>query len=127
MLSKKMEETDTNIWLINTGWSGGPYGVGSRIKLKYTRRMITAALNDELENVEYTQHPIFGLNIPKQCPGVPEELLDPINTWSQKRDYTKKAIELAQSFHLNFENFVDQASQLIREGGPIIEEHHHFE
>ena len=102
MLSAKMKEADVNVWLINTGWSGGPYGVGSRIKLKYTRAMISAALEGKLEDVEFEQHPIFGLFMPKYCPGVPTEMLDPMNTWLQKGAYVSKAIHLAHFFHLNF-------------------------
>lgn len=124
MLSKKMDEANVNVWLLNTGWSGGPYGVGSRIKLKYTRRMISAILSGELLNVDYSEHPILGLNMPKYCPGVPVEMLDPINTWLQKGEYVRKAIRLAHSFHLNFEKFADHASMQIIEGGPLIEEHH---
>ncbi|MGC1204874.1 MAG: phosphoenolpyruvate carboxykinase (ATP) [Flavobacteriaceae bacterium] len=126
MLSKKMTEAGVNVWLINTGWSAGPYGVGSRIKLKYTRAMITAILNGELENVDYDQNFIFGLHMPKYCPGVPTEILDPMNTWLQKGAYVGKAIQLAHSFHLNFEKFVAQASEQIMEGGPLIDEHHHL-
>ncbi|PID69706.1 MAG: phosphoenolpyruvate carboxykinase (ATP) [Flavobacteriales bacterium] len=124
MLSKKMQEAGVNVWLINTGWSGGPYGVGSRIKLKYTRAMITSILNGELDNVEYHQHPIFGLHMPKYCKNVPIEILDPINTWLQKGSYVSKAIQLAHSFHLNFEKFANQASEEILNGGPLIDEHH---
>ena len=123
MLSKKMTEAGVNVWLINTGWSGGPYGVGSRIKLKYTRAMITAILNDELENVDYEVHPIFGLNMPKYCPGVPSEMLDPMNTWLQKGAYVSKAIQLAHSFHINFDKFINQASDDIIHGGPLIDAH----
>ncbi|NNK40168.1 MAG: phosphoenolpyruvate carboxykinase (ATP) [Winogradskyella sp.] len=126
MLSKKMQDANVNVWLLNTGWSGGPYGVGSRIKLKYTRAMITAILNGDLDNVDFEQHPIFGLFMPKSCPNVPEELLDPINTWLQKGAYVGKAIQLAHSFHLNFEKFASEASQQIIEGGPLIDEHHHL-
>ncbi|TWO31716.1 phosphoenolpyruvate carboxykinase (ATP) [Seonamhaeicola sediminis] len=126
MLSKKMEEAGVNVWLINTGWSAGPYGVGSRIKLKYTRAMITAILNGDLDNVDYEQNFIFGLFMPKYCPSVPSELLDPMNTWLQKGAYVGKAIQLAHSFHLNFEKFADHASQQIIEGGPLIDEHHHL-
>ncbi|WP_299777782.1 phosphoenolpyruvate carboxykinase (ATP) [uncultured Formosa sp.] len=126
MLSKKMTEAGVNVWLINTGWSAGPYGVGSRIKLKYTRAMITAILNGELENVDYDQNFIFGLHMPKYCPGVPTEILDPMNTWLKKGDYIGKAIQLAHSFHLNFEKFSGQASEQIMEGGPLIDEHHHL-
>ncbi len=126
MLSKKMTEAGVNVWMINTGWSGGPYGVGSRIKLKYTRAMISAILNNDLENVTFEQHPIFGLFMPKECPNVPTEMLDPINTWLQKGAYVSKAIQLAHSFHLNFEKFASQASEQILEGGPLIDEHHHL-
>ena len=72
MLGDKMEKSDVNVWLINTGWSGGAYGTGSRIKLKYTRAMISAALNGDLDKVEYQNHPVFGLNMPKTCINVPE-------------------------------------------------------
>lgn len=127
MLSNKMQEAGVNVWLINTGWSGGPYGVGSRIKLKYTRAMITAILEGKLEEVEYQQHPIFGLFMPKYCPNVPIEMLDPMNTWLQKGVYISKSIQLAHSFHLNFEKFASQASNHIIEGGPLIDEHHHLD
>jgi len=126
MLSKKMQDAGVNVWLINTGWSGGPYGVGSRIKLKYTRAMITAILNGDLDQVDYNQHPIFGLHMPKYCPNVPTEILDPMNTWLQKGGYISKAIQLAHSFHLNFEKFASEASEQIIEGGPLIDEHHHL-
>ena len=126
MLSKKMTEAGVNVWLINTGWSAGPYGVGSRIKLKYTRAMITAILNGDLDDVDYDQNFIFGLYMPKYCPGVPSEILDPMNTWLQKGAYVGKAIQLAHSFHLNFEKFAHQASEQIIEGGPLIDEHHHL-
>ncbi|SDM28944.1 phosphoenolpyruvate carboxykinase (ATP) [Kriegella aquimaris] len=124
MLSKKMTEAGVNVWLINTGWTGGPYGVGSRIKLKYTRAMISAILKGELEKVDYDQHPIFGLHMPKYCQAVPTELLDPMNTWLQKGAYVSKAIQLAHSFHLNFDKFANQASEEILNGGPLIDTHH---
>ena len=127
MLSKKMQEAGVNVWLINTGWSGGPYGVGSRIKLKYTRAMITAILEGKIDNVDYEQHPIFGLFMPKYCPNVPTEILDPMNTWLQKSGYISKSIQLAHYFHLNFEKFANQASQEIMDGGPLIDEHHHLD
>ncbi len=127
MLSKKMQDAGVNVWLINTGWSGGPYGVGSRIKLKYTRAMITAILNGELDNVDYDEHPIFGLHMPKYCPNVPTEILDPMNTWLQKGGYIRSAIQLAHYFHINFEKFESQASEEIMNGGPLIDEHHHLD
>ncbi|BFP40207.1 phosphoenolpyruvate carboxykinase (ATP) [Flavobacteriaceae bacterium GF1] len=124
MLSKKMTEAGVNVWLINTGWSGGPYGVGSRIKLKYTRAMISAILEGELEKVDYEVHPIFGLFMPKYCPSVPTEILDPMNTWLQKGAYVSKAIQLAHSFHINFDKFASEASEEILNGGPLIDSHH---
>ncbi|MFC2110158.1 phosphoenolpyruvate carboxykinase (ATP) [Bacteroidota bacterium] len=127
MLSKKMQEAGVNVWLINTGWSGGPYGTGSRIKLKYTRAMITAILKGDLDKIDYDQHPIFGFYMPRYCPNVPTEILDPMNTWLQKGAYISKSIQLAHSFHLNFEKFAEQASDEIYEGGPLIDEHHHLE
>ncbi|MGB7842894.1 MAG: phosphoenolpyruvate carboxykinase (ATP) [Salinimicrobium sp.] len=124
MLSRKMEKSGVNVWLINTGWSGGPYGVGSRIKLKYTRAMISEILKGELQKVDYEMHPIFGLNMPKYCTGVPSEIMNPLNTWLQKSAYIQKSIQLAHSFHLNFEKYATQASEFIVEGGPLIDEHH---
>lgn len=127
MLSKKMTDSKVNVWLINTGWSGGPYGVGSRIKLKYTRAMISAILAGELDTMKFKPDPIFGLHMPESCPNVPKEILEPINTWSEKGAYIKKAIQLAHSFHLNFEKFSMEANQQIMDGGPLIDEHHKLE
>ncbi len=124
MLSKKMTEAGVNVWLLNTGWSGGAYGVGSRIKLKYTRAMITAILEGKLNDVKYKEHPIFGLHMPEECPNVPAEMLDPMNTWEDKGAYVSKAIQLAHSFHLNFDKFASQASEEILNGGPLIDTHH---
>ncbi|MEO1484744.1 MAG: phosphoenolpyruvate carboxykinase (ATP) [Bacteroidota bacterium] len=127
MLSQKMTEAGVNVWLINTGWSGGPYGVGSRIKLKYTRAMISAILENKLDEVDFETHPIFGLFMPKYCPGVPTEILDPMNTWLQKGAYVSKAIQLAHAFHLNFDKFASEASEEILNGGPLIDSHHSLE
>lgn len=123
MLSKKMTEAGVSVWLINTGWSAGPYGVGSRIKLRYTRAMITEAMKGNLDDVDYEVHPIFGLHMPKYCHDVPSEILDPMNTWLQKGVYISKAIQLAHSFHLNFDKFINQASDEIMHGGPLIDAH----
>lgn len=124
MLSKKMQRSMVNVWLINTGWTGGPYGTGSRIKLKYTRAMIAAILNGDLDHDRYVKEPIFGLHIPESCPQVPDELLNPINTWKRREDYLHKAIQLAHSFHLNFEKFAQEASPDMLAGGPLVDEHH---
>ena len=118
MLGDKMEKSDVNVWLINTGWSGGAYGTGSRIKLKYTRAMISAALNGDLDKVEYQNHPIFGLNMPKTCLNVPDELLNPKNTWADGNLYDEKANELAKAFKLNFEQYADYANEEILEALP---------
>ena len=92
LLGKKLEQhPEVKVWLVNTGWSGGPYGVGSRMKLSYTRAMITAAINGELDNVEYKPHDVFGFNMPTSCPNIPNELLLPSTTWSNKEEYMKKS------------------------------------
>jgi phosphoenolpyruvate carboxykinase (ATP) len=119
MLGAKIRETGVNVWLVNTGWSGGSYGVGDRIKLKYTRAMITAALNGSLKGASYKQHPVFGLHFPTACPEVPDELLDPRQTWADKDQYDGVAKDLAKRFHANFEEFASGCSQEILEGGPI--------
>ncbi len=121
LLGKKLEQhPDVKVWLINTGWSGGSYGVGSRMKLSYTRAMITAAMNGELDNVEYVPHSIFGFNMPTTCPNVPSELLIPENTWANKDEYTKKAYELATMFVKNFEKYASQANDEILNAAPKI-------
>ena len=118
MLSKKMQEAGVNVWLVNTGWTGGPYGVGSRMKLKYTRAMISAALNGALNDVNYIEHPIFKLSMPASCPKVPDEVLNPKQTWSDADAYDAKAKELAASFKKNFEKFEDYANAEIMSGAP---------
>lgn len=118
MLGKRMKETNAKVWLINTGWSGGPYGVGSRMKLAYTRATITAALNGELDNVEYETHPVFGLQMPKSCPNVPSEVLNPRQTWKDKDAYDQKASELADEFNKNFEKYASKAGEDILKAAP---------
>ena len=118
MLSKKMTASGVNVWLINTGWSGGGYGVGKRMKLSHTRSMITAAMNGLLNDVEYHQHPVFGLDMPTSCDGVPTSLLDPKSTWNNANDYDKAAHELAKKFANNFKQFESQASEEILLAAP---------
>lgn len=120
MLSAKMQEAGVNVWLVNTGWTGGAYGTGSRMKLKYTRAMITEALEGRLDNVEFVQHPIFGLSMPTTCENVPDEVLNPKGTWSDAAAYDAKANELAASFKKNFAQFEDYANEDIMKGGPIV-------
>jgi phosphoenolpyruvate carboxykinase (ATP) len=118
LLGKKLRKSKAKVWLINTGWVGGPYGVGNRIKLTYTRAMITAALNGGLDHVAFEKHPVFGMEIPTTCPGVPNEVLNPRNTWSDKANYDAKAMSLAKEFIQNFEKYTDQASAEIVAAGP---------
>ncbi len=120
MLGKKIDKHEVNVWLINTGWSGGEYGVGSRIKLNYTRAMITAILNNQLEEVAYEEHAVFGLQMPKTCPNVPSEILNPKNTWEDKDAYDKKAEELAQAFIENFKQFSEFANEEIMDAAPKV-------
>jgi len=120
MLINKMAETGVNVWLVNTGWSGGSYGIGSRLKLSYTRAMVTAALEGKLNDVNFKNHEVFGLDMPTSCPNVPDELLSPRNTWADKAAYDKKANELAEQFNANFEKFADFANDEIMEGAPKL-------
>jgi len=117
MLGEKIEKYDTKVFLVNTGWSGGPYGIGKRINLEYTRKMVSAALKGELDKVEFTKDPIFNLNIPAFCPGVPSEILNPRNTWKDKEEYDKTAKRLAQRFIENFQKYKD-VSEEIKNAGP---------
>jgi phosphoenolpyruvate carboxykinase (ATP) len=105
MLGQKMEENKVNAWLVNTGWTGGPYGVGHRMKLSYTRAMIAAALNGVLDKTETVQEEFFGFAIPREVPGVPEYLLQPRNTWLDNAAYDEKARYLAGLFVENFKNY----------------------
>lgn len=118
LLGDRIDRFGANIWLINTGWTGGPFGVGSRMKLKYTRAMITAALKGELDDVNFEQDPIFGLAMPTTCPDVPTQVLNPKNTWNDPVAYDNKANDLAEKFIKNFKQFETEANQDILQGGP---------
>ncbi|MBL7764688.1 MAG: phosphoenolpyruvate carboxykinase (ATP) [Chitinophagaceae bacterium] len=121
LLGKKLDEhPDVKVWLVNTGWSGGPYGVGNRMKLSYTRAMITAAINGSLDQVEYESHPVFGFDMPVTCPDVPSELLIPQSTWENKEEYTRKAYELAAMFVKNFEKYANKANEEILAAAPKV-------
>ena len=113
-----MEENEVNIWLVNTGWTGGPYGIGERISLKYTRAMITAALNGVLDNVGYRTHSIFGAEIPLTCPDVPSEILSPRETWKNDKGFYLQANDLARKFNDNFKKFEEYANEEIMSGSP---------
>jgi len=120
MLGKKMTEHKVNVWMINTGWSGGPYGVGHRMKLGYTRAMITAALEGKLDNADFEAHPVFGMMMPTSCDGVPSEVLNPRDTWQNKEDYDNKAKELAAQFIKNFEKYASGVNQETLDAAPKI-------
>lgn len=119
MLGELLRKHDSKVWLVNTGWSGGPYGVGKRMNLNYTRAMVTAALNGELDNQPTSEDPVFGLHIPQEIPGVPTELLTPRNTWQSGEEYDVKARELATMFQKNFERFGSE-SESIKAAGPKV-------
>lgn len=118
MLTAKMRETNINVWLVNTGWTGGEYGVGQRMSLKYTRALISAALDGQLDHDDYENHDVFGVAMPRRCPGVPAEVLNPRNTWTDKAAYDQKALFLANAFLKNFEKFASFANEEILAGGP---------
>ncbi len=120
MLGKKMKEHSVNVWMINTGWSGGAYGVGSRMKLSYTRAMITAALSGKLDHVSYEAHPIFGMMVPTECPEVPSGILSPRNTWTDKEAYDAMAKNLAAQFIKNFEKYASGANAEILAAAPKV-------
>ncbi|MGO4890044.1 phosphoenolpyruvate carboxykinase (ATP) [Anaerobacillus sp. MEB173] len=119
MLGEKITQHDAQVFLVNTGWSGGAYGEGKRMNLSYTRAMVQAALQGELNNVETVVDPIFGLHVPQHCPGVPDEVLLPKQTWANPEDYDQKATELALQFKENFTKF-DNVSDEIKNAGPRV-------
>lgn len=121
LLGQKIKDHKVNIWLVNTGWTSGSYGVGHRISLKHTRRLITAVLNGEMSEVEFKEFPVFGLQIPATCPDVPSEILDPRNSWTDKDAFDKKRIGLAQMFVSNFEQFESKVSDDINSAAPKFE------
>jgi len=118
LLGKKIAEHDAKVWLVNTGWSGGPYGTGQRIKLAYTRAMVRSVLNGTLEQVPRSKDPVFGLEIPETCPDVPPEVLQPRRTWQEPQVYDAQAQKLAGMFKENFERFAEDVSEEVRGVGP---------
>jgi phosphoenolpyruvate carboxykinase (ATP) len=115
-LAAKIRKHGTDVWLLNTGWTGGPYGIGHRFKLSYTRAFVTSILNGSLRNAKFVEHPIFGLRMPTEVPGVPSEVLDPRNTWADKAAYDAKAKELAKKFRDNDTKFT--VTPEVRAAGP---------
>src|SRR5699024_128132 len=120
MLNEKVKESGARVWLINTGWVGGPYGVGKRIDLRYTRSMVQAVLDNKLNATEYRTHDIFGLEMPVECPDVPSEVLNPRGTWGDQAAYDRKAYILAAHFRKNFEKFEEFADEWILDAEPKI-------
>lgn len=118
LLGEKIDKHNSVVWLVNTGWTGGPAGVGSRMKLAYTRRMVTAALNGELDNVETTTEPFFGLQIPKNVEGVPDDVLNPRATWTDGAAYDAQAKKLVEMFNNNFKQFEDGVTDEIKAAAP---------
>ena len=120
MLAERIERHQSRAWLVNTGWSGGPYGVGSRIKLRYTRAIIDAIHDGSLDKTPTVEDPLFGLQVPTSCPGVPSRKLSPRNTWPDPAAYDHAARRLAGQFGDNFAQYFDQAPEEIRQAGPRI-------
>ena len=120
MLGEKIARHGAKVWLVNTGWTGGPYGVGSRMKIGYTRAMIAAALAGKLEHVPYQSHPIFNVDMPAECPGVPASVLDPRTTWADRQAYDAQASTLARMFAANFTQFETHVSEAVRAAGPKV-------
>ena len=119
MLGELIDKHGSHVWLVNTGWTGGPYGVGKRMALPHTRAMLRAALTGRLDGADFTPHPVFGVGVPKSCPDVPAEFLDARGMWTDKRAYDEGARALAGRFHENFRKFPNAATE-IREAGPLV-------
>lgn len=120
MLKKKIAEHRVTVWLINTGWTGGSYGKGHRMTLKHTRAILSAALSGQLNQVPYIKDPVFDVEVPQSCPGVPSEILIPKNTWKNPAEYDETARKLAGLFVKNFQKYADRASEEIRQAGPKV-------
>lgn len=120
LLKNKIERYGVKCWLVNTGWVGGPYGVGKRISIRHTRNLLTAALNGKLDDVKYKTDPVFGFEVPTECPDVPSEVLDPSSSWGDKKEYDRRYRDLAMRFKQNFAKFEDQTPREVIEAGPKI-------
>ena len=121
MLAEMVEKHKSNVWLVNTGWSGGKYGEGKRMSLKKTRKILDEIHSGNLEKQEFTQVPGFGLFIPKYCEGIDSKILNPINTWRDKNDFIKTSKKVAEKFINNFKKYTDSTpADVIKEGGPDL-------
>jgi phosphoenolpyruvate carboxykinase (ATP) len=120
MLGERIARHRVTCWLVNTGWTGGPYGEGHRIRLGHTRALVRAALEGKLADVPTHEDPIFGLRVPQRVPGAPKELLDPRGTWQDPGRYDAQARKLAAMFRENFDNYADQVDERVRRAGPRV-------
>ena len=120
LLEKKIQKHKATCWLINTGWTGGPYGVGKRMEIQYTRALLNAALDGVLDDVEMYEDPVFGFQVPVSVPGVPAEVLNPRNTWEDKASYDGQAQKLARLFEENFQQFKENVPEHVLGARPKI-------
>jgi phosphoenolpyruvate carboxykinase (ATP) len=118
LLGEKIKKYHSNCWLVNTGWTGGPYGIGQRMKIGYTRAMIDALLDGALDNVNYQADPIFGFLVPQSCPGVPNDVFNPRSTWPDQAAYDEQSQKLSRMFALNFDQFAEGVPLEVRNAGP---------
>mmetsp|Transcript_2731 Transcript_2731/g.4605 ORF Transcript_2731/g.4605 Transcript_2731/m.4605 type:complete len:151 (+) Transcript_2731:3-455(+) len=122
MLAEKVEQHHSNVWLVNTGWTGGQYGKGSRMTLKYTRRIIDGIHNGSFDNCDYKTFPIFNLQVPTECPGVPSEILWPQSAWDDQDAFQVTLRKLAEKFQENFKKYEDETPrEVIEKGGPMFD------
>jgi phosphoenolpyruvate carboxykinase (ATP) len=119
-LGERIAKHHSRVWLVNTGWTGGPHGIGTRMKIAYTRAMIRAALSGALDQVQYQRHPVFNIDVPATCPGVPDAVLDPRGTWQDKAAYDQQAGKLARMFVENFKTNFSDADPTVAAAGPKI-------
>jgi phosphoenolpyruvate carboxykinase (ATP) len=120
LLKRKIERYGVRCWLVNTGWVGGPYGVGKRISIRYTRALLNAALTGKLDGVKFNRDPVFGFDVPAACPNVPDDVLDPSSSWPDKAGYDRKYRQLAQRFIENFGKFTEGTPPEVIDAGPKV-------
>jgi len=120
LLRDRMNEHEVTCWLVNTGWSGGPAGVGERMPIAYTRALIKAALDGSLQRAPMVEDPIFGMQVPTQCPGIPDQILRPRQTWRDKAQYDSQAKDLAHRFHEHFKPLSYGMDEVVQAAGPKV-------
>jgi phosphoenolpyruvate carboxykinase (ATP) len=120
MLRQKIAKHKVNCWLVNTGWTGGPFGVGKRMSIQHTRTLLNLALDGELLNVDYATDPVFRFQVPQSADGVPKNVLNPSESWKDKSDYNKRYHNLAEMFSKNFEKYKEGCPKEIVEAGPVL-------